>query len=457
MKSVLFAANVENDIYDFLAANHNKTFTVTGFYVKPLYKEVCNRIDASLPVYGMEYHYNYNYSSFDIDNNLLSAFYGELGNDALFLLDRVLPAEENNSHLLRSIFLYTNLSYLGKVLDETKPDVVIFNTTPHNVLHLMLYWLAKRRGIKTVMAYFLVLGKRYYSYKFDYKTGDMRFREAYEYKLFNRNVNIELEETASYYKKLKGTYEEAIPEYEKKNKVVGYNFNPLRVTSKRLKDFSVILSMQWYRRKVLAYFKQHVSPITSEKYLLFGLQYQPERTSMPEADYYANAWLVLKLLSDNIPEDWKIYIKEHPSTFGRKKISSVMRRFRSIRFYESMLSIPKVKLIDAGDTFSLIDKSVAVVTLTGTIGIEALFRNKPVLSFGYSPYACCKGIFNIQNGDELRVAVQQIINGFTVDEYALKAFFKTTEEVFQYEKGKDTPLFKGYALAMQYLANRNFE
>jgi hypothetical protein len=43
--------------------------------------------------------------------------------------------------------------------------------------------------------------------------------------------------------------------------------------------------------------------------------------------------------------------------------------------------------------FVLIDKASAVATVTGTVGLEALIRGKPVLAFGAAQYRGAKGVF----------------------------------------------------------------
>src|SRR5690606_22251242 len=87
-------------------------------------------------------------------------------------------------------------------------------------------------------------------------------------------------------------------------------------------------------------------------YVVLFLHYQPERTSMPEAGFFSQQWLIIKLLSISLPENWRLLVKEHPSTFtGRYDF-----RYRHPKFYSDISTLKNVELISIEtDTFKLID------------------------------------------------------------------------------------------------------
>ena len=58
-----------------------------------------------------------------------------------------------------------------------------------------------------------------------------------------------------------------------------------------------------------------VKPKLDENFLLFALHFQPERSTMPEGGIFNDQILALKLLSQNIPDNFIIYVKEHPRQF----------------------------------------------------------------------------------------------------------------------------------------------
>ncbi|MDG6251147.1 hypothetical protein, partial [Methanocalculus sp.] len=49
-----------------------------------------------------------------------------------------------------------------------------------------------------------------------------------------------------------------------------------------------------------------------------------------------------------------------------------------------------------------------------TVGIEALIRGKPVLVFGAAKYRGAKGVFAVNSMSEIKSALQQIEDGFTM-------------------------------------------
>jgi hypothetical protein len=73
-------------------------------------------------------------------------------------------------------------------------------------------------------------------------------------------------------------------------------------------------------------------------------------------------------------------------------------------------------------------QEVALATITGTAGWEALFRKKPVLLFGNIFYELAPGVFKISSNDECLHAINDIIdNRFSYDERLLKLFLLALE------------------------------
>ena len=108
-------------------------------------------------------------------------------------------------------------------------------------------------------------------------------------------------------------------------------------------------------------------------YIVFFLQYQPERTSIPEASLFSYQYKTILYLKSILPKNINLLIKEHPDTY-RSKFSP---RFKSKETYENLLTLPGLFLCDMNiDPFSLLDQSLMVSTLTGNVGIESICRGK---------------------------------------------------------------------------------
>jgi capsular polysaccharide export protein len=71
-----------------------------------------------------------------------------------------------------------------------------------------------------------------------------------------------------------------------------------------------------------------------------------------------------------LPEGWSIRIKEHPTS--------------NIRFdkYIAALNNPKLILDNATDTFEQVSRSKAVLCVNSSVGLEAMFYDKPVIAMG---------------------------------------------------------------------------
>ena len=455
MKKILFSANLTEELVCVLEKAHGIDIEISGFFVKPEYFNNCSRINDLIPKYAMTFDLKKSKSTFNLDSLLLDDFYKNCASDVFYLIDRLLNNDNLTGNTFRTNYIYNYINYIGEILLETKPEIVIFNSTPHNAQHLILYWLSKYYGIKTIIIYCFFMDKNYFSYVEDYKIGDLRLKNEYQ-SLLKSNDDVELSQLKFYFNKLRGTYDEAIPEYEKINKTKGYNISVSKINKRRLVDYINIKIIQYKRNKLFKYYKSKTIEKIDKKYIVLGLHYQPERTSMPEGGYFANFWLVVKMLSESLPKDWILIIKEHPSVFTRKIINTKLFRYRSKSFYDTLTNFDNVSLIKIDyDTFNLIDNAESVVTLTGVIGIEALIRGKKVLSFGHSIYKHCEGVFNISSQDDLISAIQDIQNSNSIDIKYSKYYLKAFENIFIGNvNGEKLTFSEGYSLVLQSLIDK---
>jgi hypothetical protein len=131
------------------------------------------------------------------------------------------------------------------------------------------------------------------------------------------------------------------------------------------------------------------------------LHFQPEASTTPMAGCFTEQILVAQLLHACLPDDVLIYVKEHPRESNWTK--------RTKEDYEDLIALPKVRLIARGvDTFALRENCTAVATCTGSAGVEALFRSKPVMLFGNRFYQYVRGVFRIQSMKDCKDAVEAI-------------------------------------------------
>jgi hypothetical protein len=110
-------------------------------------------------------------------------------------------------------------------------------------------------------------------------------------------------------------------------------------------------------------------PILGERFYLYPLHYHPEASTSVCARHYINEAEVIRNIAFNMPMGTYLYVKEHRSAVGLPPLS----------FYRDLAKLPNVRLLDPDlNARSLIAQSKGVITLTSTVGYEAIILGKPV-------------------------------------------------------------------------------
>lgn len=188
----------------------------------------------------------------------------------------------------------------------------------------------------------------------------------------------------------------------------------------------------WYNLKSADYFskgrylkhlerlygKISCKPVEGEKYVFYALHLEPEATIMNRG-VLSNQLFIIKMISDALPESWKLYVKEHPVQFNLKNNFHYFKKninyFRTELFYRNILDMKNTRLINLKTTSkNLIENCEAVATICGTVLLEGIKENKPVLIFGDNTSLMCKvnDVINIHSSDDVKNAMNRINNGF---------------------------------------------
>ncbi len=134
-----------------------------------------------------------------------------------------------------------------------------------------------------------------------------------------------------------------------------------------------------------------------ENFFLYPLHFQPEFTTSVLATYYADQAATVRNIAFALPFPYKLYVKEHPSSPGT----------RPSEFYKKIQQIPNVVLISAKERVeNLIKMSAGIITLSGTVGMEAALTGKPVYILGkvfYMYHPLCR---KVENFDDLKNNIQ---------------------------------------------------
>ena len=135
------------------------------------------------------------------------------------------------------------------------------------------------------------------------------------------------------------------------------------------------------------------------------------------------------MISKIIPKDWVIYIKEHPSQF----VTDYLRYgdfFRGKDFYNKIVSLKNCILVPIEqNSFDMIDNSIAVASVSGTVLWESVMREKFCLSFGNSWFKGCEGILETRNLSDLRENLNVIENKIKPELNKVKLFAYTIDSL----------------------------
>jgi len=114
---------------------------------------------------------------------------------------------------------------------------------------------------------------------------------------------------------------------------------------------------------------------------------------------YSNQINLIHMVSSCLPLGCKLYVKEHPSTLGKRPLSH----------YKAIKQMRNVRLIHPfEDTFNLIRHSQGIVTLGSSMGFEAIMMDKPVIVLENPWYYKLPGVYLAENPEMLAELLQNV-------------------------------------------------
>lgn len=146
-------------------------------------------------------------------------------------------------------------------------------------------------------------------------------------------------------------------------------------------------------RKFSNTFELDLKTDTNKVYVVYPLHVYPEASTSVFAKYYdGNEYNLIKNLAFSLPQNAVLVVKEHKNNVGTY----------SKAFYKKIKQLPNVVLLDP--YYNLkdnLDKFDAVVTLTSTVGFEALTKGVPVYTMGEVSFQKYPGSIKINSYLEL--------------------------------------------------------
>ena len=374
-------------------------------------------------------------------------------------------------------FLNLIKSWLA-VFELYRPDIVIGATNPHRVYDYVLYLLCKKAEIPFVSLQYSMctewtwINTNIYSLEGQFDNSYQKYLERGNLTKEDLPIEIKIE-----YERVVQDYSVAIPYYmveHKKDSKKQLHLLPLikvylkkyslfgkdgilthgKVPSlmRKRKDYSLeeggltLINSISQKLKQVSYCKKMTKfysslttlPRPDEKYILCALHYQPEETTSPSGDIFVNQRLCVETLLKNTPNDVYIYVKEHPTQYMPHQLGQTSR---IKEFYLDLVKSPRVKLIPMEyNTYSLITGSIAVSTIVGTIGWEAIMHRKPVIMFGMFWYERMPGVLRVTDSQSA-TKIYDFITNYKYDEQKvlayLMAFADNAFKCYQYDGMKE--------------------
>jgi hypothetical protein len=129
--------------------------------------------------------------------------------------------------------------------------------------------------------------------------------------------------------------------------------------------------LRYIRIRLTKNFLKKSSNTLPQKVVFFPMHYQPEASTLINGIWYANQITLIESLSKALPLGYTLIVKEHPRGRG----------MRPLWQYKHIASLFNVELCELPSKI-ILERAEAVVTISGSIGLEALAMRKPVLMLG---------------------------------------------------------------------------
>lgn len=288
-------------------------------------------------------------------------------------------------------------------IGSIKPKFVFFHTTPHSILNWVFGRTAEILGIPVYYSRTAALPWRSVLVKGLKQAEIIPFTDG---KCEQDLIQIFLENNTA-------SYDKAIPSYEKRrfNQRHGNiwkwstEFKQCVRENSLSRSFFRLVTLPYKRTAYNFYVNNSIKNLEG-KYVAVFLHFQPERSSLPEGLYFSQQINLIRTLRLGLPNDVVIYVKEHPANYMNK----FDIRYRSKAFYKSLCEISNTYLVDMNvDSFSIISNAIAIATITGVVGVQALIRGTSVLSFGNATYLGAPDCYCINDAIDVKNAYHSII------------------------------------------------
>ena len=178
------------------------------------------------------------------------------------------------------------------------------------------------------------------------------------------------------------------------------------------------------------------------KFITVFLQVEPELT-VYSLQHKVDINKIIKNLSNSLPKDYYIYLKEHPS-------QHINSRFRSLSFFWKLKKFKNLKICKINqNSTDLIKNSHFLISGGGTTAFESIILNKPCINYGQNFYLNYKTLFNLKTENEIFDIVKTILNNKNNKEI----FLKSENENINFALNVKNSMLDGYLFLSKSLEN----
>ncbi|RDU72139.1 hypothetical protein [Helicobacter brantae] len=206
-----------------------------------------------------------------------------------------------------------------------------------------------------------------------------------------------------------------------------------------------------FKKAIRFYHKNAVVPDLNRKFIYFSLHVEPEAVILARVGL-DNQLLLIKMLSEAMPQDWVIYVKEHPHQLkiNNPECSYFINNidyYKSIEFYKEITKMKNVQLINLKThPKELTIHSKAVASIGGSISTEAWLLKKPAINF--CPKQSLGGMLSnslgIESYQDVKKAIDILYNHY--DDFTNKINTQEDQDklqayLFPLPQDKEIPIF----------------
>lgn len=151
-----------------------------------------------------------------------------------------------------------------------------------------------------------------------------------------------------------------------------------------------------------------------DRYLLLALSSQPEGSTLPAALHQRDWELLIHKLLRALPGDVQILIKAHPMQFVQGVAYTTAIDWLEPDYYRELVAINESHIALASlehDPQTLLDESIGVVVINGSLGFEALSRGKRVIHTSPIWYQGADGAHLCSDVQDFEDAIQLMLDG----------------------------------------------